>query len=247
MTAAFTEAAQDADIQTGETLSVLFGKIKKRLSMLKSIASNPNLLDNSNFVRRVNQRGVSGTITTAGYFIDRWKRVSGSVMLSANGLQLAAGTVIAQILEYAAGTDVIASLGITAGTATAVYDNASKTYTITATTACTLTCAKLEKGSVATPYVPKGYGAELAECGRYARLLRLDWQMYMGGGGTALVPLTFSEMRITPTATFIGSPYAFNCTQAGFTLTSNGGAVNLTVTAAGATTYQANILLSADL
>jgi len=32
---------------------------------------------------------------------------------------------------------------------------------------CTLTWTKLEKGSVATPYVPKGYGAELAECMRY--------------------------------------------------------------------------------
>lgn len=247
VTAAFTEAAQDADIVSGETLSTLFGKIKKRFSILKSIVGNPNLLDNSNFVRRVNQRGVSGTITTAGYFIDRWKLVSGSVTLSADGLQLAAGTVIAQILEYAAGTDVIASLGIASGTASAAYDNATKTYTITATTACTLTWAKLEKGSIATPYVPKGYGAELAECLRYARRYRLEWQTYMGGGGTTLVPLGFSEMRTTPTATFIGLPYAFNCTQTGFALTSNGGAVNLNVAAAGATAYQANILLSADL
>lgn len=247
VTAAFTEAAQDADIQTGEKLSVLFGKIKKRLSMLKSIASNRSELDNDYFLHSVNQRGVSGTITTAGYFIDRWKRISGSVTLSADGLQLTAGTVIAQILEYAAGTDVIASLGIASGTASAAYDNATKTYTITATTACTLTWAKLEKGSIATPYVPKGYGAELAECLRYARRYRLEWQMYMGGGGTTLVPLTFSEMRITPTATFIGPPYAFNCTQTGFMLTPYGGAVTLNVVAAGATAYQVNILLSADL
>lgn len=33
-TVAFTETAQDADIQTGETLSTLFGKIKKRLSVI---------------------------------------------------------------------------------------------------------------------------------------------------------------------------------------------------------------------
>ena len=33
-TVAFAEAAQDADIQTGEKLSVLFGKIKKRLSII---------------------------------------------------------------------------------------------------------------------------------------------------------------------------------------------------------------------
>ena len=39
-TVAFSEAAQDADIQTGEKLSVLFGKIKKRLSLLQTKADN---------------------------------------------------------------------------------------------------------------------------------------------------------------------------------------------------------------
>lgn len=39
-TVAFTETAQDADIQTGEKLSVLFGKIKKRLSLLQAKADN---------------------------------------------------------------------------------------------------------------------------------------------------------------------------------------------------------------
>ena len=81
----------------------------------------------------------------------------------------------------------------------------------------------------------------------YARILRLDWQMYMGGGGETLVPLTFSEMRITPTATFIGSQYAYNCTQIRFMLSKYGGAVTLNVVAAGVTAYQVNILLSADL
>ena len=32
VTASFTEAEQDADIQTGDELTVLFGKIKKRFS-----------------------------------------------------------------------------------------------------------------------------------------------------------------------------------------------------------------------
>lgn len=36
VTASFTEAEQDADIQTGEELTVLFGKIKKRFSALAS-------------------------------------------------------------------------------------------------------------------------------------------------------------------------------------------------------------------
>ena len=216
-TVAFTETAQDADIASGEKLSVLFGKIKKRFSaMLAAIADrytkaeaearfmpNPNLLDNSDFVRRVNQRGVSGTITTAGYFIDRWKLVSGSVTLSADGLQLAAGTVIAQILEYAAGTDVIASLGITSGTASAAYDNATKTYTITATTACTLIWAKLEKGSIATPYVPKGYGAELAECMRYFEIAKMGFT-YSQLPSNYLCTTSFKvQKRTIPTVTVV--------------------------------------------
>ena len=39
-TVAFTETAQDADIQTGEKLSVLFGKIKKRFAVIASNLSN---------------------------------------------------------------------------------------------------------------------------------------------------------------------------------------------------------------
>ena len=200
---------------------------------------NPSELDNDNFLHCVNQRNVSGTISTSGYFIDRWKLISGTVQITENGLVL--NGTISQILENAAGTDVTASSS--AGAAS--YDNSTKTFTLTAT-GQTITWAKLEKGSVATPYVPKGYGAELAECLRYLRRYRLDWQMNVGSG-TTLLPLAFSKMRTTPTASFIGSPYAFNCTQTGFTLEPYGGAVNLNVTTSGVTAFQANILISAEL
>lgn len=174
-----------------------------QVNKLVNGAVYPNLLDNSDFTNPVNQRGVSGTITTAGYFIDRWKLVSGSVTLSADGLQLAAGTVIAQILEYAAGTDVIASLGITSGTASAAYDNATKTYTITATTACTLIWAKLEKGSIATPYVPKGYGAELAECMRYFEIAKMGFT-YSQLPSNYLCTTSFKvQKRTIPTVTVV--------------------------------------------
>lgn len=200
---------------------------------------NPSELDNDNFLHCVNQRNVSGTISTSGYFIDRWKLISGTVQITENGLVL--NGTISQILENAAGTDVTASSS--AGAAS--YDNSTKTFTLTAT-GQTITWAKLEKGSVATPYVPKGYGAELAECLRYLRRYRLDWQMNVGSG-TTLLPLAFSKMRTTPTASFIGSPYAFNCTQTGFTLEPYGGAVNLNVTTSGVTAFQANILISSEL
>lgn len=225
-TVAFTETAQDADIASGEKLSVLFGKIKKRFSVVNKLVNGavyPNLLDNSDFVRRVNQRVVSGTITTAGYFIDRWKLVSGSVTLSADGLQLAAGTVIAQILEYAAGTDVIASLGITSGTVSAVYDNATKTYTITATTACTLIWAKLEKGSIATPYVPKGYGVELSECLRYYQ--QIAFSVGQDRATYKYIP-TLIPMRIAPTYTLqqIAASGTPTVTTTQFYITANLGA-----------------------
>lgn len=207
VTAAFTEAEQDADIASGEKLSVLFGKIKKRFSvlastvMLKSVftqVGNPNLLDNSDFTNPVNQRGVSGTISTAGYFIDRWKLVSGTVQITAEGLVL--NGTISQILENAAGTDVTAS----ASAGTASYDNSTKTFTLTAT-GQTITWAKLEKGSVATPYVPKGYGAELLACQRYYVPIGENTKFF-GGIGTAgnvafvgmILPV---QMRVTPSFT----------------------------------------------
>ena len=63
---------------------------------------------------------------------------------------------------------------------------------------CTLTWTKLEKGSVATPYVPKCYGAELAECMRYfqpiAFSVGLDRATYK------YIP-TLIPMRIAPTYT----------------------------------------------
>ena len=212
VTASFTEAEQDADIQTGEELTVLFGKIKKRFSaMLAAIADrytkteaearfmpNPSLLDNSDFTNPVNQRGVSGTISTAGYFIDRWKLVSGTVQITAEGLVL--NGTISQILENAAGTDVTAS----ASAGTASYDNSTKTFTLTAT-GQTITWAKLEKGSVSTPYVPKGYGAELLACQRYYVPIGENTKFF-GGIGTAgnvafvgmILPV---QMRVTPSFT----------------------------------------------
>ena len=216
VTAAFTEAEQDADISSGEKLSVLFGKIKKRFSvlastvMLKSVftqVGNPNLLDNSDFTNPVNQRGVSGTISTAGYFIDRWKLVSGTVQITAEGLVL--NGTISQILENAAGTDVTAS----ASAGTASYDNSTKTFTLTAT-GHPITRSNREKGSVATPYVPKGYGAELAECLRYFQRVHADWRIYptLKDMLYRFSQSTLQVMRIKPTISAHGTPYTFGCT-----------------------------------
>lgn len=269
VTASFTEAEQDADIQTGEELTVLFGKIKKRFSaMLAAIADrytkaeaearfmpNLNLLDNSDFTNPVNQRNGSGTISASGYFIDRWKLVSGTVQITANGLVL--NGIISQILENAVGTDVTAS----ASAGTASYDNSTKTFTLTAT-GQTITWAKLEKGSVATPYVPKGYEAELSECLRFyyqVASVRTFGQQHTGAGTYVNIILP-QVMRVSPTMSAPGEwTIRFNGMDKKATVSSvnslTGNTLNLTMsTIAGGTYigplyafYDGKITFSADL
>lgn len=121
--------------------------------------SNPGLLVNSNFL--VNQRGVSGTISDPGYFVDCWQLVSGSVTINTNGSITLDGT-IKQILEKTISGTVTASSS--AGTAS--YDSTAKTFTLTAAGE-TISWAKLECGSIATPYSPPDIASETARCQRY--------------------------------------------------------------------------------
>ena len=70
----------------------------------------------------------------------------------------------------------------------------------------TVNYIKWEKGSVATPYVPKGYGAEMAECQRYFyRIYNNTWQtgsLIFGWG--FIVPFdTPVPMRSNPTINFV--------------------------------------------
>ena len=110
---------------------------------------NPNLLDNWCFVNPVNQRGASGTISTAGYFFDRWKLVSGSVTINSGAIVL--NGTIAQVREYAVGQAVTATVltpdGVT--DVTPVYDDEAKTFTVTAQ-GKTIRAVKLELGTQQT-------------------------------------------------------------------------------------------------
>lgn len=142
----------------------------------KACPCNPNLLDNWYFGNPVNQRGASGTISTAGYFFDRWKLVSGSVTINSGGIVL--NGTIAQVLEYAAGQTVTATVltpdGVT--DVTPVYDDETKTFTVT-TQGKTIRAVKLELGTQQTlahqengawvlNEIPN-YGEQLRRCQRY--------------------------------------------------------------------------------
>lgn len=172
--------------------------------------SNPNLLDNWYFAYPVNQRNVSGTIDVVGYFLDRWKLVSGSVTIGSNGLTLN-GTIV-QILEAAVGTDVTASALTTEGVVVASYDNNSKTISLTGTgqtfvaakleLCSTQTLAHQENGNWVLNEIPD-YGEQLRRCQRYAvKLNGKYWMPHNSDGVLRLnIPLPVT-MRAKPSVTF---------------------------------------------
>lgn len=76
------------------------------------------------------QAGIGGNHGSIPYAADCWKLVSGTVSAAPGG-GLVLNGVIRQTLETAAGLDVVASINVTSGTATAAYDDATKQFDIT--------------------------------------------------------------------------------------------------------------------
>lgn len=151
--------------------------ISDNLAYVSNNLVNPNLLQNWYFPLPVNQRNVSGTISTTGYFLDGWKLVSGAVTIGTDGITL--NGTMTQVLEHAPAGTVTASVltpeGV--GEVVPVYKGTAKTFTITAV-GKKLLAAKLELGSVQTlahqdsssawvlNEIPD-YAEQLAACQRY--------------------------------------------------------------------------------
>ena len=180
---------------------------------------NRNLIINWYFRNPVNQRDVSGTISSAGYFLDRWKLVSGSVTISADGITL--NGTMQQVLETAPVGTVTASALTQAGVGEVVptYASASKTVTVTAA-GKKLVAVKLELGTEQTlAHQENGvwvlnelpdYGEELTKCMRYLQIISAPYDT--SGNGVAIgyanntvdlwVPIPLAvPMRISPTPT----------------------------------------------
>lgn len=201
-----------APYTAGENISISGSVIATKVQ-----PCNRNLLDNWYFGNPVNQRDVSGTISSAGYFLDRWKLVNGSVTISADGITLS-GTM-QQVLETAPVGTVTASAMTQAGVGEVVptYDSASKTVTVTAD-GKKLVAVKLEIGPQQTlahqedgvwvlNEIPD-YGEELTKCMRYLQVLAAPYDT--SGNGVAIgyanntvdlwVPIPLAvPMRISPT------------------------------------------------
>lgn len=140
---------QDA-LSAGDGIGIQDGSI-----CAKALPCNPNLLDNANFGDPVNQRGATGTISTPGYFFDRWKLETGSVTIE-NGYIILDGT-ICQLWPYNPQYPYTAPTVATVLTEDGIDDvvpeytaeNGTKKFRITAA-GKKIYCAKLEIGSSQT-------------------------------------------------------------------------------------------------
>lgn len=234
---------------------------------------SPNLLRNWYFGRPVNQRGVSGTVSTAGYFLDGWKLVSGSVTIGSDGITL--NGTMTQVLEDTPVGTVTASALTAAGSITEViptYNSANKTLTVTAS-GKKLLAVKLELGDTQTlahqdtggnwvlNEIPD-FGEQLSRCQRYLIKLESDLVPATIIGGTTIlfsVPLPVT-MRAAPTLVtnnFRVRATAGGTDQTGFTFSvsairSNGVQISAAKTSHGLTGASLNAgadgsLLSAEL
>lgn len=198
----------------GDNISISDGVIATKVQ-----PCNRNLLDNWYFGAPVNQRDVSGTISSAGYFLDRWKLVSGSVTINTDGITL--NGTMQQVLETAPVGTVTASALTQAGVGEVVptYNSATKTVTVTAA-GKKLVAVKLELGSQQTLAHQVGgawvlsempdYGEELTKCMRYLQIITTPYDT--SGNGVAIgyanntvdlwVPIPLAvPMRKSPTPT----------------------------------------------
>lgn len=157
------------------------------------LAPNPNLLHNSDFRAPINQRGVSGAISTGTYFYDRWMRNSGTVTTNADYLAIGASAVIEQRIEGSllAGKTVTVSVeaGGTVYSGTGTMPTSAGTVSVTLTgwgtaalgyateymyvrlsptAASDVQAVKLEMGTVSTLYMdpPMDKAVELLKCQR---------------------------------------------------------------------------------
>lgn len=176
-------------------------------------AAPRNILDNSDFTNLVAQAGIGGNHGTIAYAADRWILDSGTVSYEA-GVGLTLNGTIRQKLEYPPTGETSAFVGMASGAASISYADGAVTIT---SSGGVLKWAALYGGvySAATmpEYHPKGYGAELAKCQRYFRLLKIGGAVngnYIG----YRIPLS-PAMRTNPSTT-------------GFNLTATSGPATIT-------------------
>lgn len=204
--------------------------------------SAPNQIDNGDLLDPVNQRGSSNYSGTGVYCIDRWKLwgaynvVAHTLTYSSGNAVSIAGLSVCAIAQrnnrFGVGETVTMSAKINGSVYSKTFSLAasptsypmdsfhfiagvdSSAFFEVAIEASTIVIdwVKLERGSVATPFTPKGYGAEMLECMRYFR--RVPNRSLNGWATTntnAVVTTVLTPpMRENPTVVASGSINAYD-------------------------------------
>lgn len=204
------------------------GLLSQLANYLGTKFSNPNLLINPDF--KINQRGkTSYEVAGFDYTVDRWRISSSNVAVSeSGGLTIHSsgntGSWVTQKLEKE--LEGIATLSVKvlsingrislSNPSNNLFITSPGVYSITLSnvsefnmflnpnTSVTFEWAKLEKGSIATPFVAPNPTEELAKCKRYASLVNLDSLMCLIIEANCYVQnYTDISMRTEPTITIL--------------------------------------------
>lgn len=240
-----------SDLENGGTN--LVDGINKNTARLNDLA-NPNLLINGGFQvaqRGTTFSTINSKYTLDRWCFNQY--ATGSVEKVSNGVKLTSTSEyfwMTQYFEedlkaYLSGKTITCSLMLSTGTkivltGVAGSENLTTPWTENVALVFTDTCeyqirvkdgsvativwAKLELGAVATPFIPRLYGEELALCKRYYKKFQDYYQIRMSWytGSSILFPLSPDiSMRVKPT--IIGTPKVKSITaeQTGFDITSH--------------------------
>lgn len=192
-------------------------------------SANPNLLHNWDFTNPINQRDVSGTVSSSGYFIDRWfKYAEGEIVITSAGLNcgsaidqriegtglagqtatfsiMIGGVIHAKTLTFPASTGTIASGSNMPMNIIFAHDTTSMRVRINAPPgALTYQAVKLELGTASTLHLdpPMDHAAELPKCQRFYQVVDRLSSIYGHAQSSTLIRATMplmSQMRIVPT------------------------------------------------
>ena len=172
--------------------------------------SNPNLLINPDF--SINQREFKGIQYPSDsihiyYTVDRWAVQPGQGMIvNSDGTVTIYGGCI-QKIEKDVGDNVTASVGVVSGSAVANYDPQTKTFSITTDgESAVISWAKLEIGSVATPFSPPELATELLKCQRYYSRITADRKAFGSGyavnTSTTNIFIPMPQLKVNPDISF---------------------------------------------
>lgn len=199
------------------------GLLSQLANYLGTKFSNPNLLINPDF--KINQKGQE-SYTSGGfeYTVDRWRVSSAKVSVSDNGLMIQStgnsGSWVSQKFEKELEGVFTLSVKVSNINGKAYLTNPTNRVTITsagiysvtlsnlsefnmfieASTSVTIEWAKLEQGSIATPFVAPNYMEELMKCRYFYYQANVGAEIVGQIGQQVKFNIPYLWMRTNPTA-----------------------------------------------